>query len=617
MNDWNEVCICRNNPCAPEFACNCGASIVFLCNNCVMAHLREPKAHSFISLDQARKIKSSDQDFNRQLIESNRKFIELKMQVQAYLPQITSFISQIEEFRRSILHTINQECDSKIETLRRIETDVVLKVEIINQNIANSDFGLLEKFDNNGLRGILEYYPTVFDLSDSGIVENIENTIYIGHSTRVTINKTKECTTQDIYQELSQLRGSNSEYMSKIEKYEQSEKGHNETILKFESEMKKYKEEKEQHIIDITHYLHLESQNNIKINEYEAKIETLKQEISFLKASNKVSNDQITDYSSNLSNLQSYITDSKPLTPSHPSNMPTKRARKNNRSYDLEEEEEKSLTLSSLVSSTIPLKNTIDSNTYLYFTKCNTKLIYQYNPDTNQVNSYNISKNTKQFFSKTSSCVLPDGSILIAGGCNPSRKTVIKFDPITLASTTVGNLHTARGCITLVPCDSFVYAFGGQADLSKEPLNKAERMVADRTEWVKLDDMHYARSECGYYIRDGRIYLIGGESNNTVECFNTYNCMFIKVMNMKLPIDRNIVWSAGNSVYIFSKDRQLTLSQDLILMNCHVMNESLHEFVLSNTVGRRDSVFFYCNSNSKIYSINYVRNQVKVVKDMN
>lgn len=76
MNNQSEVCLCLNYPASVEFACNCVRSIVFLCKKCVVTHLVEPRAHLFISLEQARALKEAK--FGDKYTDNIHKYLKLR-----------------------------------------------------------------------------------------------------------------------------------------------------------------------------------------------------------------------------------------------------------------------------------------------------------------------------------------------------------------------------------------------------------------------------------------------------------------------------------------------------------------------------------------------------------
>lgn len=281
MNDLIEFCSCKDRPCPAEFACHCSASIVFLCNICVVDHLREPISHSFIPIDQARKIIGANSKFNKRNAQIQKNFLLFKDQVSAYLPKISGFISQIEDFRISILHIFNQECDQNIEFLRKIKADVLSKAELMNVSMAASDFAMVEKFDLTGLGGILASYPEVFELNIEEIKEVIGNMIIIGSQASNSLLESKP-NTQDLQQKLDFYKAENEEHLKRIKHYKNSENEFTSKIQQLQENLHTFQAENESQARRLINYEKTNEDYTSTIRNLEIKTNRFKTEFEAL-----------------------------------------------------------------------------------------------------------------------------------------------------------------------------------------------------------------------------------------------------------------------------------------------------------------------------------------------
>jgi hypothetical protein len=601
MNEVPQLCICKDSPSPAEFACNCGVSVILLCKLCVISHLREPKAHLFLTIEQGIKILQSDSEFNKQFSAGQKQFIELKSAVTTYLSKLVAFTSQLEATRNSLISALNSEFDSKMEILRRIQADAVAKTDLINQNLSASDFSLLQRYAENGLRSILESYPQEFEVYQNRVREGIENMIYIGDCKRNEqeiegVNEVKaieekntentKCQemslkVKEVQERLEVLQAQNEKHLSIIRNYEISEEEHNRKISELKEKVNQYRIENEEYINRLCIYEKRDEEYNLRGSELEHDC--------------------------------SYEVDIKEvdITPSliFPLNL-----RNSQQSRSLLEEC-KSQAASIYPSFSYSNLSDISENRYVFFSKRYTRALYRYDPDSDDVTFYDLSKYTSSKFLRTSCCILPDGCILIVGGCNPSIGTTLKFNPCTLKCTNLNDLITSRAYITLFVYEDYVYAFGGQREFGKEALNKAERMKWRGNSWKMLEDMKKARSDFGCFGYNGKIYLMGGRNTSKVEYFDTREMRFYIVNGIKLPLEPSFAWESGDRVYIFSRNKKLTFSKNLRLISRHYLEQSLVSYYFSNKVSRDSKLYFYSDFESKIYSVNYQSNQVSIVKD--
>jgi hypothetical protein len=140
-----------------------------------------------------------------------------------------------------------------------------------------------------------------------------------------------------------------------------------------------------------------------------------------------------------------------------------------------------------------------------------TKLAEIYDPNTNTWQSLNMTEGRAKF----TATLLPDGTVLIAGGgCDywgPHSVTAEIYDPITNNFTRIANMTDAHygHSATLLP-DGSVFIVGGQA-LSQVMSSSTELYQSNGT-WRVTGAPKTYRMDCtSTLLPDGRIILIGGQ----------------------------------------------------------------------------------------------------------
>jgi ubiquitin len=274
-------------------------------------HLREAKPHSFISIEQARKMLKEGSEFNHRYAENLYIFSLLKSQAGDYLSRIVSFTSQIEESRRVIRNILDSECEKKIAYLKETEANLKARLDRINNGIISSDFSEVEKYKSSDKR-VLEGFPESFEIIDDQVKKAIESMIDIGGSMR---NRS-----QDIQNHTNELNSKIQElqldFDKKIKEYEALEKKYLEQIREYTGKFESLESRSEDFDKKIQEYKSLEKKYLDQIREYTGKVKTLQSEktemnskIQKYKSLEKKYLKQIREYTGKVKTLQSEKTE--------------------------------------------------------------------------------------------------------------------------------------------------------------------------------------------------------------------------------------------------------------------------------------------------------------------
>lgn len=181
MNNLVELCGAKPG-CTHEiaFACTCGNPVIYLCKECTLMHLTEPFTHTFISLEQAREL-ISDREYSKGFSEYLYKYNNIKSEIQLYIQDIISFKQTIITLQTEIIQIINQECQTKLDSLNILQQKAETQLQQIKKKMQMNSYGdnLFKIYDQKGMVGILDSYTPKFEINSSSIKAAILSMITI------------------------------------------------------------------------------------------------------------------------------------------------------------------------------------------------------------------------------------------------------------------------------------------------------------------------------------------------------------------------------------------------------------------------------------------------------
>lgn len=240
-----------------------------------------------------------------------------------------------------------------------------------------------------------------------------------------------------------------------------------------------------------------------------------------------------------------------------------------------------------------------ESKRFLFSTKKSTKELIEYDAELNTLTTYDLSSSVTHCFNFSSSCILPDGSVMIVGGQIPYHGDTYSLDFSSKVPTCskYSNLNFPRSGAELIVHGEYLYAFGGS---SGKDSPKAERMKWYDNGWSILPDMKEGRNHFGLYKDGSRIYLIGGMGNN-IEYFDTKLSTFTLLPNMHSPGSLFIAGTIDDTIYAVNTKHILVFSKDFRILEALKNINPQSVYTCSNKI-TRDSSFMYISHD---YSIIY------------
>jgi hypothetical protein len=251
----------------------------------------------------------------------------------------------------------------------------------------------------------------------------------------------------------------------------------------------------------------------------------------------------------------------------------------------------------------------------IYAAKNDEKELIIYDIESDSITSYDLSGSIKQKFINSASCILPDGTILIAGGerANPGETYRINLTADPPEVTKLSNLNFPRQAFKLICHENYIYSFGGYTGSDS---NKAEKMKLGSSNWAELPDMKEARYGFGHYISGNKIFILGGYRNTSIEYYDLFNNTFSLVNSIVVPaggivcgvIDEKIYAVGRYHVRVFDRDFSVIQGKDNV-------NDGFH-YCFSNVVvvGRR---MIYVNSDiGKVCAFDAERMEMKELRGL-
>jgi hypothetical protein len=250
---------------------------------------------------------------------------------------------------------------------------------------------------------------------------------------------------------------------------------------------------------------------------------------------------------------------------------------------------------------------------HIYFTRNSTKELVSYNLITGQPSITDLSSTISANFNYSSTCLTPDGNVMIVGGSTPSLGDTYKFHIDSQICTQLSGLNNPRGWVHLTCAGKYLYAFGG---CSGSVSNKAERMEWDGNGWENLPDMKEPRFLCGSCLMGNKIYLFGGQIRNTIEYFDIERSTFTIVPDISIDANYNIVSVMDDSIYIIDSSQLTVMDKEFKIQTTKGPLYNNCFYNLSNTFKIGKDLLFYSHSNQAVMCFDTELREVRKLRNI-
>lgn len=623
-------------------ACKCDGKITFLGKCCIDVHMEDKqKDHEQIAINIAKFF------INRQSLASagsiySQDCTDLLDTLTDYSTKITQFRDDVQALGNSMTERIQLTVNKALARLNSIEKDIQLKVGVVKAQMERpfkEGVQLIEKYRAEKMKGVLDYAPEYMIKADDSVIKNIKNFVYIG-------NEPPEDESQKRVADLEKMQKHLEEAVKEIkmkdahiaqleqsikEQSEQMEYSHKQLDLK-RKELSEHVEmiewakqelsQKECKLEILTHKLEETQKSFTSKNDYLDRLEAqngqLNNQIADLKESNRLLKQTLAIKDENLAKevlrakqtreesaelINSLRVDVTKLLVQLQSAL-AEIKEKDEKLHELEESYKK------LSSSKISITESLPGS-YIYIPKDKTSTLLEYNTLTDTLRKIKISTFLQEPFNTTSSCILRNGDVFLAGGQNPDSNYAYIVTPENRQCVQLPNMLNARGEICLVCYRDHVYAFGGAN--SNGISSKVERYNFILDEWRPMVDMKEARSRMTCVPYRDVIIIIGGYWNKSIEEFDIVNnrSTLIETTCFKWG---NIGGILQDSIYILDYYNYTELNTSYEFLHQDLKCWKKYRYTFSNVVIFEDEIYYYNYSTSTVEKFKINNRKVKEIR---
>lgn len=567
MLEFSETCGATQGCSSPVvIACNCTSPVVFLCQDCISSHVLQPRPHFFIQLDQAHKLIQGT-DFFSGYLKVYGKYSEIRVDIEKYLSRIKEFKSRLVSFKRELRSEIKHAIQSKIDILNDLMHETNLKLDEINEkasDLGNEDSEMIAIYERAGIKGLMSNYVSYMSLDEQIIKQALHSMIEIS-----TISADNSLIPSETPQDLSNssLYQINNSYITPYEQLKlEISTLQNEIIPHLSSTLSSQ-------IASIRHDLeeikqktlnpHLDIDSAPQIRVVSTELEHTKLEIQELRRE--------------LSQV---------IEASH------------------SEEEFKSHNRPRVLPSCA-----------IYAAKNDDKKLTIYDIESDSITSFDLSGSIKQNFSCSASCILPDGTILIAGGERPNPGETYRINLTTDPPevTQLSNLNFPRQACKLVCHEDSIYSFGGYTGSDS---NKAEMMKLGSPHWTVLPDMKEARYGFGHFISVNKIFILGGIRNTSIEYYDLFKNTFSLVNSIVVPAGGIVCGVIDNKIYAVGRLHVRVFDREFsVIEGKENVNHGFH-YCFSNVVVAGNMMVYVNSDMWKVCAFDAEKMEMKELREL-
>jgi hypothetical protein len=234
----------------------------------------------------------------------------------------------------------------------------------------------------------------------------------------------------------------------------------------------------------------------------------------------------------------------------------------------------------------------------IFIAKHSTKKLIKYDASKNQTSTFDLSDSLSQNFYYSSTCILPNGSVMIVGGKGPVTGNTYRYDPSKNTCISLNKLTFPRGYVHLFCLDKYLYALGGQHS------DKAERMEWYGNGWCRLPNLREVRYCFGSYYSTNRLYCIGGQNNITVEYYDFELNNFFILPNITVPMGGNVVGVVNEKIYLVTNQVVSVMDLEFREIEREERKDIVNAYNLADLLVRDKFFIFSCSNNCSVLYFN-------------
>lgn len=569
-----------------ELACRCEGETILLGDKCALKHFKENKQHELINFELALVI---TKDAKTEIVNGFRlqKYLKLHKELSIYKSQLKTYKQSVLGFKEKITQLLHSTTDKTLEMLAHAENQVLSTIQALDSHMLNpteASQKLLQTIMKSSLSKYLTAYPHNFLILEDEVSAAISTMYYSGAS--------KYTKRQDVLQNLKHEISARDTIIrqTKMELIEKSYEVHKLwRLVNDRDRVRSYTREPVSSWKDEPDLSKIEAL--IKRRREEDLEEAMPRTILI---------------SRKVANSDGFEPDSDAFT---------EKERSPDRyggicsSLDRFSASDESRGLDFSLSDLDPLHR------YIYIAKQNSKVLIQYDSYDDVCEGFDVSACVIDEFVNTSTCLLPNGDVFIAGGesgdkfvANAYIYKVQNSECIQLAS-----LRNPRAFIGLCYFKSKVYAFGGEDLLSSVPTAECYNLNSEK--WEILPDMHESRTAPSCISKEDMIYIFSGNSSCSIEVFNSFSNTFI-LTGILTDSFNTVAFSKDEKIYLICEKDIKILNSELEILECKDNYWNVYYDNLSNIIVRGEYAIFYNHIEKCVEKYNVSKQKIATFQDI-
>jgi hypothetical protein len=655
MTDQQLCNLCNTEPASD--ACLCDSKITLLGKSCFLSHIQDATvSHDMIDISLGLSMRSDPELIDRYFSEAIEVAKVINC-LKRYETKTLSFLKELETSKKLIFNELELNFSHTFNIFKNVQEELQAALRIMTsykRTLCSEGSNIIELFKRMGEKGIIHHYYASFTIFSDEALKFIRNLIYLGDSSIIerseesffksydelfkayetdNINKQKlidvlrneitekenryhelqnlftnsELKTAEVVKELNDVKDKLSKSEFSVKAFKKKE-----TLLKSDlAKMEELKKDLEE----------AKKNAEMKINSQADRIKALETEVLLLEGNLKRAQDGKKSLEDSLLKSNSEITKLKDLlSKTSEKQLEAEKSLKDLRgkiktqeakviklqreNKQLEDyraknelviqsrlERKQKLKLSSSFDRVDHYQNFRDKR-YIYMTVNGIKSLIQHDVYTKSIEIINLNSLARHFYA-TSTCVLPNSDVFIAGFGNPVSSEAYLYTSSSRDCIKLPDLFTARYFIALFYWNDSVYAFGGFD--GNDRLNVAERFNLTGNSWEKLPNMKYQRESLSCVGLNDKIYLFCG-GKDSIEMFSTTTLTYQDVL---IPINDPLDYSTGiasmieERIYLITNKSLQVFDLNLTKVEERINCWNYKTYSINNIVKHKGNIYFY------------------------
>lgn len=587
MERYYSCYLCRKEK--AELACRCSGETILMGDKCALKHFKDNSvSHELINFELALII---TKDAKTELVNGMRlqKYLKLHKELSIYRSSLRSFKQTVLSTKEKVLNLLQLTTEKTLNTLATAENQVLSTIQALDSHMLNptdTSTKLIKSISENSLTNVLSDYPHNFTVLEEEVSDAIRNMFYKGSS-----SYTKR---QDVISNLKLEIHSRDTIIRQV---------------KMENLEKSYEIHKLWRLIN--------DRNRDRDRTYSREpVSTWKDEPDISKIEALIKRRRQEDLKEAMPRtmlISSKIGSSDGFEPD--SDAYTEKDRSPDRygvvysSIDKYSVSDESRGFDLSLSDLDPLHR------FIYIAKQNSKSIIQYDSYDDVCEALDVSNTVFKGFVNSSTCLLPNGDVFIAGGEDGDKflGSAYIYKVQTSDCIALNSLREPRAFIGLCYFKGKVYALGGEDMLSSVPTAECYNLSTDL--WEILPDMNESRTAPSCVGHDEMIYIFSGSSSYTIEVFSTVSICF-RMTGVVTDSFTTVAFSRDDKIYLICEKDIKILSNDLDLIDRKDNYWNVYYDNMSNIIVRGEYAIFYNHIERCVEKYNVSKQKIATYQDI-